>query len=275
MKNIKKLNDIRNRRKTRFKGNRNDYFTSILFNLMDQYCTRISYIRKIKKLYEKKEINYVEFKHAVGFYVCSLITCWETFFIDIFIFMCNNELQITELDNKDQKNILDEDISLGEYYARNYNFQNLESIKKAFDFVFKENKNDITDYLLNNLDNYIVSKDYAILIKWDSKNVLNTKLLDILSEAFDIRHLVIHDANYKIEYNPKLLTEIEIALICIPQLFLHKNAIKYNQKRIVFNETGIYTYLTDCPKDNEYPYIFTASDYYGMVNDEFIILDNK
>lgn len=261
-----KLIEIKEYRDTRKENLDNDFMLTITCNILNNLGDRNNFIHEQLDKYksEKKELD-KNLRVSTGLYICSLITCWETFFRDLFIFISNHDSAINQRLETELNSEIPLDLTVGEFYARKYNFQNLTQTREAFDYILQRETIELSDYFSNEVFNGLLFVEYAMIFKWIHEGNLKKKIDETLNSAFGIRHRVTHDANYLIEYDPILLAEIECVFQMIPQFFISHFAIKYSQKRIVFNKDGKYIRITDNPTEDEVPYIFNVKDF--MTND--------
>lgn len=261
-----KLIEIKAYRETRNDNLDNDLMVTITSNLLNNLGYRNNFIHNQLEQYksEKKEVD-KNLRVATGLYVCSLITCWETFFRDLFIFIVNHDRSISLRITKEHTSEIPFGLTIGEFQARKYNFQNLVQTREAFNYILKRETAELSEYFSNEVFNGLLFVEYAMIFKWIHEGNLKSKIDKTLHEAFKIRHRVTHDANYLIEFDSGLLSEIECVFQMIPQFFISHFAIKYSQKRLVFNKVGRYIRITDNPTEDEVPYIFNVKDF--MTND--------
>lgn len=267
----KKILEIKDYRATRNPDNNDDFMLTISMNLINNLGDRNNFIHKELDYYKenKKKLD-KNLKIIAGLYVCSLITCWETFFRDLFIFLCDSDKEINDLLKEELKDEIPLDLTIGEFFARKYNFQNLKQTKEAFDYIFQRDTITLTEYFTNDVFEGILNRDYSLIFKWIHDGVFKENVDRVLEKGFAIRHKVTHDANYLIDYDSKLLSEIECVFQIIPQFFVSSFAEKYSQKRLVFNIKEKYIRITDNPTEDEKNYAFNVKDFmaedYEIVN---------
>lgn len=183
-------------------------------------------------------------------YISFLISIWETFFRDIFVFLCSNEKSIenkfinklkikkAKIDNLSRTEII-------ELISKCYNFQDIRDINLAFSIILQE------DFLTNISEYKIpywgisgkVAKDFQL-------KKLDRKWKENLEKTFEIRHKIIHDANFRPEINIKFIQNAEVLFLLIPQIFSIEISLKYSLKHIyLHNKKG-----ENCPA------IFTIKD---------------
>jgi hypothetical protein len=89
---------------------------------------------------------------------------------------------------------------------------------------------------------------------------------NIVANAFKIRHQVMHDANFYMDFDSIDIAKTEDCLIVFPQFIAIWLIKRYHQKRLVFNRKEHYERITDTPSIDEHPVIvgpkdFKAKDY--------------
>lgn len=266
----KKLEEIKEYRESRMVSLDNEFMITITTNLLKNISVRSNFIHSLLNTYKEKKWNIDEnLKFATGAYICSLVTCWETFFRDLFIFISNNDTTICQRLSSNLSETIPLGLTTGEYYTRKYNFQNLNNTREAFDYIFQKETQSIVDYFKNDIFKDAISSNFLIIFKWIHEEIFQEKVNNVLQTAFTIRHKVTHDANYVITYDSILLTEIECVFQIVPQYFASAIAAKYSQKRIVFNLKEHCVRITDTPTEFEKPYAFNVNDF--LANDYYIV----
>lgn len=266
----RKLIELKEYRESRKETEDNDFMLTITMNLISNLGDRNNFIHQQLNEYknQKKKLD-KNLKIITGLYICSLITCWETFFRDLFIFLCNTDIEIKNRLSSMLTEEIPLDLTIGEYHARKFNFQNLRQTREAFDYIFQRETIHITDYFTQDVFNGILHADYAIIFKWIHEGTFKEKVNKILEKGFNIRHKVTHDANYLIDFDSKLLSQIESIFQVIPQFFTASFAKKYSQKRIVFNIKERVIRITDSPTEDEGNYAFNPKNF--MADDYEIV----
>lgn len=266
----KKLEEIKEYRDTRNVSVDSEFMITITINLLRNISERNNFIHSLLNMYVEQKRNVDEnLKIAIGTYICSLVTCWETFFRDLFIFISNNDTSICQRLYSEVSGMIPLELTIGEYYARKYNFQNLNNTREAFDYIFQKETQSIVDYFTNDIFNEAVCTNFPPIFKWIHEGVFQDKVNSVLQTAFTIRHKVTHDANYVITFDSALFAEIECVFQMIPQFFTSAIAAKYLQKRLVFNLKEHYVKITDKPTEFEKPYAFNVKDF--LANDYSIV----
>lgn len=257
-----KIRQIESYRRTRSGEIGEDFLLTVTMDLLKQLSLRNNFIHKILKEYKtnKKSVD-DNLRIATGLYISSLITCWETFFREVFIFLVNTDTEIKERLIKNAPDELPLNISLGEYSARKYNFQNLNQTHEAFDYIFDKETSKLSDYFTDEILKDVIITSFPFILEWINKSKFNRKVDEILTNTFDIRHNTTHDSNYLVPFDSIKLMEIECVFQVIPQFFIAKIAKDYCQKRIVFNTINSSVRFTNEPTPDEFSYAFTAKDF--------------
>ena len=242
----KKINEIKELRESR------GQFQGFIMNFLTNISYRISLIDSFKKdVKHKGKINQ-EFKIAVGQYIASIVTCWETLFRDVFVEIIqiddsiyqrvkicikSNNVIITDIESKD--------ITIGEFMSKQYNLQNIDSICQAFNFLLDKNYDTIFEYLSDVLQHniYFTSKSYVMLLMQE-RGSLSNEIEKIVRKAFEIRHKVVHDANFYFDFDAIEMMKMEECLVIFPQLFMVWLTHEYKQKGLAFNFKEGYIRLT-------------------------------
>lgn len=242
-------------------------FHGFIMNFIMNISSRIDVIDIFRENNDYRKNN-TRFKVAVGQYIASLITCWETLFRDVLVsivqvddsiyekvklHMEKNDVNITDIESKD--------ISIGEFVSKQYNLQNIDSIGEAFNFLFDENYDTIFEYFSNNLvgNLYFTSQSYIMLLIHERES-MPKEIEKIIRGAFAIRHKVIHDANFYLNFDAVEMTKMEECLIMFPQLLIAGLTHKYKQRGLVFNHKETYMRLTDSPTKDEGLYMIGTKE---------------
>jgi len=181
-------------------------------------------------------------------YYVFLVSCWETFFRDVFVYVHTVDERLTESLLAKMKPVIDtfddDDIALSELLSKSFNFQNINDLEEAYDEVWGTNflkhicETDIGPCGVNGK----VADGFTV------NNIFDDWHNDII-KIFEIRHKVVHDANFRPEVDINFIQRAEAVFLLIPQIATQLIAERFNLKRIVFSE-GEYCV----------PYIFTVSE---------------
>jgi len=242
-----------------------NFMTNFLENIAPRYEIMHKLLYDYKAM-EQKESESI--KVAAGYYLSSLVTCWETFFRDVVVFVVETDTHVRKksinfLNEKgiDEEKIIKEGIGLGEFMCKQFNFQDLDDTCDAFNFLFDDNKLYITEYISTTLSrNLIFSAPNFILYWMKQKYDIALRIRETLNKAFDIRHKVIHDANYIFQIDVEFMTKVEDCFILFPQFISIWLAERYMQKRTVIDLSTENIRLTETLNDSEVPFVFSRQD---------------
>lgn len=190
-------------------------------------------------------------------YYVFLVSCWETFFRDVFVYVHTQDEGLTEGLLKKMKPDIEtfnnDDISLPELLSKSFNFQNIDDLEDAY-----------YDIWGTNFFKYICSTDIGpcgingkISGGFVMDNLFTNWHEDII-KVFSIRHKVVHDANFRPEIDIQFIQKAEAIFLLIPQIATQLIAKKFSLKRIVLQKDK-----------HRVPYIFTVSEI--LANDWLII----
>jgi hypothetical protein len=195
-------------------------------------------------------------------YLSSIISCWETFFRDVFVFLVSidtelksntiNKLQLKsiEVDNIESK------VEWSDYLSKCFNFQNFNDTKEALFPVFnmdifeKTAQHEFMTFLPNK------NKSASFSINSCMPDYYKTLLL-----AMELRHVMVHDANFirKAPLDLALFRDIETLFLIFPQVLAKLLADKYNIPSYYLKK-----------EDKYYKYLFMVED---LINDDWIVLE--
>lgn len=257
---LKELVELKNNR-TSF----NDFSVSYLLNVSIRY-NLMHHILNDKELRKDKQSIYI----AAGQYISSLVTCWETYFRDIFVYVVEQDPNkkseisdfITEKGMSTQE-LENAQLNLGDYGSKQYNFQDLNDTCSALNFLLNDSKNRITEFIEDSLVDIGFASPNILLYWLQEKKDIPQELYTVLEQGFEIRHKVIHDANFIYKIEPHFISAFEDCMVIFPQLISILLAKKYNAKRPVYNREKNYSRLTDNPNDDEFNFIFSRKDFEG------------
>jgi len=226
----KLINELRELRESR------ESIDSYYFNFLRNYYE----ICKFMHLQIKNNINKVLLVVAYRQYFVFLVSCWETYFRDVFILVYTKDENLMErlLDESksSEKHISSKptDIEASDLLSKSFNFQNIDDLNSAFSNLVG------TDFI-----------EYICKSKIPSCGIKGRRVVDfsiesvftdwdkIIKIAFDIRHKVVHDANYRIEFDSTLIQKVESLFLLIPQIATHFIAKKFSLKSIVMIDDGM------------------------------------
>lgn len=181
-------------------------------------------------------------------YSVFLVSCWETFFRDIFVYVYSiDKKSLSKLVNKFKpfkKNDSRNEIELAELLSESFNFQNLKDIRKPFDILWD------SDFL-----QYICSKEFEYIgmngkiASGFSIDSLFPNWNKIINNAFETRHKVIHYANFRPIINFHTIQQTEALFVIFPQVMALLLIKKYGFKTSFFS--------VDYPR---IPYLFSIKD---------------
>ncbi|MEW5553116.1 hypothetical protein ABGT22_24910 [Peribacillus frigoritolerans] len=263
---LKELGELKNNR-TSF----NDFSVSYLLNVSSRY-NLMHHILNDKELRKDKQSIYI----AAGQYISSLVTCWETYFRDIFVYVVEQDPNkkseisnfITEKGMSTQE-LENAQLNLSDYGSKQYNFQDLNDTCSALNFLLNDSKNRITEFIEGSLVDVVFTKPNFLLYWLQEEKDISQELYTVLEQGFEIRHKVIHDANFIYKIEPHFINAFEDCIVIFPQLISIILAKKYNAKRPVYNVKKNYSRLTDNPNDGEFNFIYSRKDFEG----EYQIVD--
>jgi hypothetical protein len=217
-----------------------------------------------KELRKDKQSIYI----AAGQYISSLVTCWETYFRDIFVYVVeqdpNKKSEISDFIT--EKGVSTQELeyaqlNLGDYGSKQYNFQDLNDTCSALNFLLNDRKNRITEFIEDSLVDVGFASPNILLYWLQEKKDIPQELYTVLEQVFEIRHKVIHDANFIYKIEPHFISAFEDCMVICSQLISILLAKKYNAKRPVYNKEKNYSRLTNNPNDNEFN--FSRKDFEG------------
>lgn len=225
-----------------------------------------------KELIKDKQSIYI----AAGQYISSLVTCWETYFRDIFVYVVeqdpNKKSEISDFIIEKGMSIQDlenSQLNLSDYGSKQYNFQDINDTGSALDFLLNDSKKRITDFIEGSLVDVVFTKPNFLLFWLQEEKDISQELYTVLEQGFEIRHKVIHDANFIYKIEPHFINAFEDCMVIFPQIISILLAKKYNAKRPVYNVEKHYSRLTDNPNDCEVNFILSRNDFEG----EYQIVD--
>lgn len=259
--NDNKVNELYKLRDTR----RSIYKFQINFiaNFNKRYVVANSILADYRNNFKSKSILEI----STANYVSSIVTCWETFFRDLFVFVCDTdntlkEKCILECQNKGYLDIIKQkNLTVSEYMSKQFNFQNFNDLLKSLNFLNGDNLNSIDEYLKLFLKNECIfaSKTYILYWLQQIKKDSNFKndIDNIIKTTLEVRHNIIHDANYQFKIDDDFMTKMEHCFFTIPQCIAMHFAIKYNCKMPLINIKNNRIKESSNITSENIPYIFT------------------
>ncbi len=191
------------------------------FNFLINISRYAALIHRIIEIRLEEEL----FKVAVSQYLVCLVSCWETFFRDTFLFITSNDedfrKKISSLVGI-KSDALDENL-YNELLSKYFNFQNFDDIESSFSPIFVGNMFfTITNYVFPHLGiNGQIAGDFCYESVFPNS-------LDSVKQVYEERHKIVHDANYRHILHNKFVQQIEATFIIFPQIFTIWMSEKYN-----------------------------------------------
>ena len=181
-------------------------------------------------------------------YFVFLVSCWETFFRDLFIFINSNDVESIErlltTMNISEKSPELKNITLVELLSKSFNFQNISDLESAYSNLWSEDFLEsicTTETALCGLNGKVSEKFCISKIFPDWR-----ELIDI---SFEIRHKIVHDANYRPKNDFDLIQKAEALFLILPQIVTYLVAKRYKLKYMALSDGELTV-----------PYIFTMKD---------------
>lgn len=213
----KKINDVLLLQIQQLKGSRenaiDEYYLSFIVNIYKEMSFRDYFTKQTDDIKENQAL----YETAISYSIISLVSCWETFFRDVFVFIINSNENIKSMllqneDTEKQSKLVEFD-AVADYFSKLYNFQRINEIKEAFYKVLNE-----IDIFLTVGDFIIPYIEDGIVYKF-SLNHSFQKWLELVEYIFEERHKIVHDANYNTDIKINDLEKAENAFLYFPQIF--------------------------------------------------------
>ncbi|MGG3124025.1 hypothetical protein ABEP18_25910 [Priestia megaterium] len=243
----------------------NDFSLNFISNLSQRY-NLMRHVLKSKELRKDEQMISI----AVGQYISSIVTCWETYFRDTFVYVVEQDSHVESKINDliiqkglSTKELKSAQLNLSDYGSKQYNFQDLSDTCNALNFLLDDNKNRITDFIDDSLSDITFKSPNFVLYWLQEKKDISQELYSVLEEGFEIRHKIVHDANYTYKVDSNFINTFEDCMVIFPQLLSISLAKKFNTKRTVYNIDEHYARLTNSPAKNEYHFVFSRKDFEG------------
>lgn len=228
-----------------------DFFSSHQINFYENCRLMHSFISKDVNKKDLIEIAYRQ-------YYVFLVSSWETFFRDVFVYVHTMDENLTNRLLKNMKPAVgtfdESDIALSELLSKSFNFQNIKDLEEAYDGLWGDSflqsicSTDAGPCGVNGK----IAGEFFVKKLFDNWH-------EVVNKTFSIRHKVVHDANYRPEVDIQFIQKAEAIFLLIPQVATHFIAEKFNLKRISFSKDGQY-----------FPYIFTVSE---ILSDDWMIVE--
>ncbi|WP_147445452.1 hypothetical protein [Corallococcus aberystwythensis] len=173
-------------------------------------------------------------------FVIGLVSCMETFFRDMFIYCLDARTDLLaayldELKPIDVENMRASGIPLSEQLSAGVSFQNLDSVEKGFRHFFPGNGG-VLDRL-NSLERVVSIPSRAE--KGLARVTLPQDSREVLSDLLQLRHRLVHDANYNPDFAPQALARYEAYVTLIAQFFHFAVAESLTSHRIIVDQNGV------------------------------------
>lgn len=245
--NTKIIDELLSLRESR--GAIDNFTTSFLLNFAENCQLMHSLISREVK-------NTRIYKTAYRQYFVFLISCWETYFRDVFVFVHSVDVSRTAtLLSKMKKEIsidINIEINTSELLSKSFNFQNLNDLEEAYNGMWGESFLDCictTNISPCGLNGQIIQG-----LSIDS---LFNDWRTLIEETFYIRHKVVHNANFRPIVNIELVRKVEALFLMIPQFSTYIISERFNLKKTTISDG-----------QNAYAYIFNISD---VLSNDWII----
>ena len=193
---------------------------------------------------ESKDFVRIAYRH----YLVSLVSCWETFFRDMFV--CTHELDEEFIDkiiknfNLNRTDIEHADFKLSETLSTCFNFQNIKEIESAYRIMWGS---DFFNFLCTEKTNVIgmcgkFTRDFSVCGLFHDWR-------EVIDKTFKERHRIVHDANYRPVLNVKYIQHAEALFLLIPQLVAYFVIKRFGLKHFAL-----------CSGEIAAPMVFTMQD---------------
>ncbi|WP_123040154.1 hypothetical protein [Cohnella candidum] len=257
---IRELNSLQNTRNT---------LEEFLQNFISNSSRYVIFMHDILAKNASKDYIMV----PVSQYIASLITCWETYFRDMFVYLASTDEQFLRdvirhnNINVEEDDLIRNELSIGEFVSKFFNFQNLEDTENAFSPLYEGNSffKALSEY---ELPFVLFRKGIVTHI---SLIELDQNWYELINTLFNIRHNIVHDANYRLELTSDFISRAESICIVLPQIVGQFVSEKYGVERPVVDiEHGTIKKIVSGDVDKKFGYVFTVQD---MIAKDWIIKD--
>jgi hypothetical protein len=224
------------------------------FNFLNNIYRHAALIHKLIEI--RLETDLLEV--ATSQYLISLVSCWETFFRDTFVFIASKDTnfrkEIINLVGVKQEVVdsLERDNLIAGFLSKSFNFQNFEDIESSFSPIFdKQMFTTIGNHIFLRLG---LNGQLATNFCYEA---ISPNYIELIKQVYEVRHNITHDANYPTNLEIDLIQKTEASFVVFPQLFT-----------IWMSDKMHLPLTTDDNKDQDSvkqsqvvaPYIFTIND---------------
>ncbi len=215
------------------------------FNM--SFLTNFSDVSRLMHFFISKDRNNL-FNTAFRQYFVFLVSCWETYFRDLFVYINTKDSEsivkfVEKLKiNEDQLDL--SIISMPELLSKSFNFQNLNDLELAYNSLWGSN---FLDSVCNTKAD-ICGLNGKFITGLSVSSMFDSWHSTII-KVFDIRHKVVHDANYRPELDASFIQRTEALFLLIPQLATYFVAERFSFERMMFSDGKSYA-----------PYIFNVDE---------------
>lgn len=207
---------------------------------------------------------------AIAQYLVSLVSCWESFFRDTFVFIIGSDSAachaiVNKLNINGYESMLGV-LALPEYLSRLFNFQNLEDTEHAFQPIFNGS-------MINILGQYVIPV-VGIKSKLTKGLCLDNNLInwkELIGQAFTERHKIIHDANYinGVSFTNSFIQKAEAAFLLFPQILSVWLSEKYSiQHSTIRMNKDTLAITKGVLNEDSIPYIFTVEE---LISNDWVV----
>lgn len=201
------------------------------YNFFFNFCENSKFIHYQIRSEIPNSLFWVGYRQYFVFLVSSI----ETFFRDLFVYLSSKDKSVlnkivreTGIKNSEIAK-LHSDEEIAELLSQCFNFQNFDDIGVAFSKILGT---EFWDFIANHeIKNCVIGNKKG-----------NFKLSNLFpnwkktfNESLEIRHKVIHDANFRPSQNTSLIREAEGVFLIIPQIISRYFADKFNLKCLEIN----------------------------------------
>ena len=227
--------------------------------------------RKFVHILVSQRLSEIWTAKIISQYIVFLVTCWETFFRDVFVFLLKRYPNLADELKQNAKvkkilghapvNLLDQE----EYIASIFNFQNLESLQDAFAPILGIHGN----LELPAKENVFIHVKQKGWLPFDFLALFPNWIGD-LDFTLQERHRIIHDANHSCTVSRKDIQRIESVLFFYLQLFGIFVSNRFQLPWIKFDITISYLKVVAATDHNLKDILISFDD---LLSDDWEVLD--